>query len=350
MPKAVEDNGGLATEEVEASADLNSMDDGSSLSDLTGEDWEGIMDEAGVGPERGEQGEADPEDLAEDLADDDDELDSEDGDGDGQDDAEDAESEPEEEQDETEASQSQFDKLTRKRREAEEQRDVERERAEAAEAKLAELEAKLAEQVPEAVEQSNAFADVTDAKALDERQRKLEGLKAFLWERLDGFEHGGEEFTAEDVKAEYRRVEKQLAVDLPARREYLQQADGFEQMAKAQYPGMYKPGTYLHNAYVEALQKVPGLKQLPNARLVVGDAAVGALVRGGRYRLVEVQPESAKPGKETPGEQSRRKAPRAAARPSGKRANPARAKRRQAEAGLMSGSESGLEAFAESLL
>lgn len=220
------------------------------------------------------------------------------------------EAEPEEEPEESpKGVQSRIDELTRLHKEATEALTASESRAAALEAKLAERQAEPASSA------EDPFSDVEDLAGIGAARERLLKQMHFAMENLDGYTANKgtdqeREYSAAEMRVWHAELTRRLHVDLPQRENLVRQSAEFDALTKAVYPDLYKPGTALHSAFLQAKRQIPGLARLPNAKLVVGDALIGQLVRSGQLKAVPAEaPKPAAAAKATAGKPAKGKKP-----------------------------------------
>ena len=178
-------------------------------------------------------------------------------------------------------------KSVRKQREAEE-------RAEAAEAEKQDLQERL-----DALEQDSAetqagvaasrlgvsevFLAETEAK-IDAYERRLEQVEDFCeTHKDDGYEGTGTEddpsFTAAEIRARLRQVQRELRRDVPRARELLTKQQARDAAAKKLYPELGDSKSDVSLELRRMKRMLPGLRMLPGAALLVADMLAGRKAR-----------------------------------------------------------------------
>lgn len=129
------------------------------------------------------------------------------------------------------------------------------------------------------------LGEVDDEAALAQKTANLRALRRWARMNPDGGElpdgKGGKiEKTAEEVRAILADAEEMLEEAVPARQRYLEQRRTFDQQATAAYSWLKdtkSPAAIAHAALMR--QYAPLLRAIPEARLVMADALVGASLR-----------------------------------------------------------------------
>ena len=199
------------------------------------------------------------------------------------DDAEKDDAEPEEEKTPTaEKLLKRIDKITSKRRKAEE-------RAEMLETEVSELRAKLEASTPVQItpSPSNPLADVETSDQLEDRISTAKKIRAWAIKNLEG--GTVQNASGEDVYYEPSQVREYLATadellteHAPKRKEWIAQRDMVMPETKQFYPALFKVGTQEHDMLKATLKEHPYLRNLPHLEMIIGDAMEGMKMRFAR--------------------------------------------------------------------
>ena len=180
-----------------------------------------------------------------------------------------------------------IDKLTAKRREAEE-------RAETLETEVSDLRAKLeaSTAVQISPSPSEPLADVETSEQLDERVATAKKIRAWAIKNLEG--GTVQNAAGEDVYYEPSQVRDYLATadellteHAPRRKEWIAHRSQVVPEAKAVYPQLFKSGTPEHDMLRQTLKAFPHLKSMPNLEMVIGDAIEGQKLRFARIEAAQ---------------------------------------------------------------
>jgi hypothetical protein len=169
-----------------------------------------------------------------------------------------------------------IDKLTRQKREA-------LEKADALERELNETKTKLEQNqsdrpVP-VVNQTDPFADVWDAKKLDEEWNKARDLKRWCEDNIDGCEIGDKEYSSSEIKQIKRRVEDALDMHIPSRARFLNNYKQIQPIAEQIYPFWKDRKSAQYTEAQAVLRQLPQLSALPEHQVLVGDFLEGRRLR-----------------------------------------------------------------------
>lgn len=144
----------------------------------------------------------------------------------------------------------------------------------------------------------NPFADTLDPSEIDKRVASAENARQWLIDNPEGGEietgNGNTlELDAKDVSRRLADLNNVIDKHAPARKEFLQQREHFQREVKNRYPAMLKEGSQMVQYAAGIANENPGIMNLPDGNLIIGDSYVGALVRNGQYRLVPVKKDQA---------------------------------------------------------
>ena len=180
-----------------------------------------------------------------------------------------------------------IDKITAKRREAEE-------RAEQLETELSDLRAKIDTTPPVTLAPTPAdpLADIETPEALEERIAIAKKVRKWALENLEGgtvTNAQGEEVYHEpaQVRQYLANADEMLTEHAPKRREWLNQRTTFVPEARTAYPALFKAGSPEQMVFRETLKAYPALKNMPNLELVIGDAIEGQKLRFARQQAAQ---------------------------------------------------------------
>ena len=169
-----------------------------------------------------------------------------------------------------------IDKLTRQKREAQE-------KADALERELNQTKSKLeksdSERPVPVTNQTDPFADVWDAKKLDDEWSKARDLKRWCEDNIDGCEIGDKEYSSTEIKAIKRRVEDALDLHIPARARFLNNYKQIQPIAEQIYPFWKDRSSTQYTEAQQVLRQLPQLAALPEHQVLVGDFLEGRRLR-----------------------------------------------------------------------
>lgn len=174
--------------------------------------------------------------------------------------------------------QKRIDKLTAQKREAQE-------RAEALERELQEARAKLEEvsaakdAPPPAPQADNPFGNVWEETRLQGEWEKARELLRWCRRNENGAVVGEKEYTADDIAGIRDRVEDAIDIHIPRRAAFLQQYKQAKPVAEKLYPFWKDRKSVEYSEAQEVLRAMPGLGQLPEHQILIGDFLTGRKAR-----------------------------------------------------------------------
>jgi hypothetical protein len=224
-----------------------------------------------------------------------------------------------------------IDKLTAKRRTAEESLAVALSETERLKGALAESSKVVLAPTPE-----DPLTDVESLEDLEARIATAKRIRTWAMTNRDGATvkgaNGQEEFVdAAEMARHLASADAIVTEHGPARKEWIAQREVSVSEARASYPGFFTQGSTEQKAYRDIIKAYPFIARYPNAELIIGDAIVGQQVRQAKLQAQsKAQANSQAPA---PGSGVSRRAPSAAPEPprvSGKSKVPASSKAAEA--------------------
>jgi hypothetical protein len=210
------------------------------------------------------------------------EKDEEKSDPDSEEKEDDEESDDEDETPGQEKVQKRIDKLTAKRKEAEEKAAALSTDYEQAKARLAELEAQVNESARPVLQPTaeNPLADVDTDDALDAKIKSAQEVRRWALRNTDGATvkrpDGTEVWVdSDEVKNYLLKADDVLTVHAPARKQWLAQRAPAVEAAKNVFPDIFKKGSPMNQAFQATVKQAPELLKLPQAEYWVGLALYG---------------------------------------------------------------------------
>jgi hypothetical protein len=210
------------------------------------------------------------------------EKDEEKSDPDSEEKEDDEESEDEDETPGQEKVQKRIDKLTAKRKEAEEKAAALSTDYEQAKTRLAELEAQVNESARPVLQPTaeNPLADVDTDDALDAKIKSAQEVRRWALRNTDGATvkrpDGTEVYVdSDEVKNYLIKADDVLTVHAPARKQWLAQRAPAVEAAKNVFPDIFKKGSPMNQAFQATVKQAPELLKLPQAEYWVGLALYG---------------------------------------------------------------------------
>jgi hypothetical protein len=269
-------------------------------------------------------------------------------------DAEDEESEDDDALVPQEKVQKRIDKLTAKRKEAEEKAQTLETEYSAAKTKLAELEAQVNEASRPVLQPSadNPLADVDTPEALEAKVKSAQEVRRWALKNSDGATvkrpDGSEVYVDSDAVKEYLlKADDVLTLHAPARQQWLAQRQPAVEAAKNLFPDIFTKGTALNTAYQATVKQAPELLKLPQVEYWVGLALYGEQQL---MQKQEAQKAKASAAKKVSSAKSEAKLPTPASPVSAAKSATKTSSKDAAKRLYERGDRQSLEAFAESLL
>jgi hypothetical protein len=194
-----------------------------------------------------------------------------------------------------------IDKITAKRREAEE-------KAETLESEISDLRARLDASTPVQIvpTPNDPLADVETPEQLAERISTAKKVRKWALEHLEGgtvTNAAGEEVYYEpaQVRQYLANADEVITEHAPKRQQWIAQRQSVLPEAQAAYPSLFKAGSQESQVLRETLKAYPALRGMPNLELVIGDAIAGQQLRFARQEAGKKSGNPvAKPEKSTP--------------------------------------------------
>ncbi len=202
-----------------------------------------------------------------------------------------------------ESVQKRINKLTAKRKQAEEALAVEKAARAEAEAKARELEGRLAEGKPEAkvaAGVNDPLADATTEEALNARLLEAQRVEDWALANLDGATildaEGNEQFIEGADVRKYLIGARQVLREGPRKLALIAAQAEDEVLAREINPEMWTPGTEAYTAAQEVLRVFPEMKRIPDYRSFIADWHAGYTARVAKGAAAKA-PASGEPGK-----------------------------------------------------
>lgn len=175
-----------------------------------------------------------------------------------------------------------IDKLTAKRREAEEALEKTREETERLRTELAAASKVVLQPTPE-----DPLTDVESIEDLDARIATAKRVRTWAMTNRDGATvkgaDGSEEYVDAAEMARHLAAADAIVTDHgPARRAWLAQRETSRAEAQTAYPAFFTQGSAESKALRDILKQYPALGKYPNVELIIGDALVGQQARMAR--------------------------------------------------------------------
>lgn len=193
-----------------------------------------------------------------------------------------------------------IDKITAKRREAEE-------KAEQLETEISDLRTKLDSTPPVTLAPTpdDPLADVETPEQLEARMQVARKVRKWAMQNLEGgtvTNAQGEEVYHEpaQVRQYLANADELLTEHAPKRQQWLHQRQSFVPEARTAYPALFQAGSQEQMLMRETLKAYPALKAMPNLELIIGDAIVGQQMRFARQQAAQKSASAPKSSATTP--------------------------------------------------
>jgi len=193
-----------------------------------------------------------------------------------------------------------IDKLTAKRREAEEALEKTREETDKLKAELATASKVVLQPTPD-----DPLSDVETIEDLEARIAAAKRVRTWAMTNRDGATVKGAD--GQDEYVEAAEIARHLAAadaivmdHGPSRRAWLAQRESSVNEAKAAYPAFFTQGSSESKALRDILKQYPALGKYPNVELIIGDALVGQQARMARQEAQAKAKAPASPARKAP--------------------------------------------------
>ena len=172
--------------------------------------------------------------------------------------------------------QKRIDKLVKQRKDAESDADHLRE-------ELAEMRDEF-RSIKEGKKESapandNPYSDKSTVRELESAEEEAEDWLEWCEDNPDGGVRGEREYDLEDVRRIRKAARKAIRTHIPKQRQYIDAARSYDPVAKEVYPFWTKPTSAEHKVASEFIRTVPGIKQFPDYKIIIGDYLYGRYMR-----------------------------------------------------------------------
>jgi len=196
--------------------------------------------------------------------------------------------------------QKRIDKLTAQKREAQERAEALERELQEAKAKLEDVEANK-DAPPVVAAESNPFANVWEEGKLQGEWEKAREVVRWCKRNENGAVLGEKEYTAEDIASIRERAEDALELHIPRRAAFLTQYKQAKPVAEKLYPFWRDRKSVEYSEAQEVLRAMPGLGQLPEHQILIGDFIAGRKARIEREKAPAKPKPVLKPAPKQPG-------------------------------------------------
>lgn len=176
--------------------------------------------------------------------------------------------------------QKRIDKLTAFRKQAEEQVSELTKQVDELRSKLEEKEQESKEATTrKAFSGDNPFSHLQDISSIENETEKARWLKYKCEENPEGFEHEGEFYSADQVRAMKVNAMKALEIHLPRQKAAVETRAAIEPMVEQTYPWWKNKESKEYQLAQQVLKHYPDFKRFPDYKLFVGDYVRGFIAR-----------------------------------------------------------------------
>ena len=192
--------------------------------------------------------------------------------------------------------QKRIDKLTAKRKQAEEEATRLRNEVEALRQELTESKASGEANKTSVTDASNPFASLNTKADVEKEVEQARWLRYKCMENPNGFVMGDTEYGPEDVSRMLVNATKAIEVHLPKQMAKIQTYEAVKPIAEAEYPWWKTPQAKEYQLAQQVINNFPQFKNHPDYMLFVGDYVRGYLAREskspatGMIKKAQIQP------------------------------------------------------------
>ena len=191
--------------------------------------------------------------------------------------------------------QKRIDKLTAKRKQAEEESEKLRSELETLKQTITESQQSSAKNETSVNNADNPFSSLKSKAEVDKEIEQARWLRYKCMENPDGFVLGESEYSQEDVRRMLVNSTKAIEDHLPKQMQRIEVEEKLKPIAEANYPWWKAPQSKEYQLAQQMLRTAPQLKNFPDWQIFIGDAIRGmqtreAAVKSVTQKKVQVQP------------------------------------------------------------
>lgn len=175
--------------------------------------------------------------------------------------------------------QKRIDKLTAKRKQAEEEIQNLRSELDALKQQITESKASGEESAISVQDASNPFSSLNTKASVEKEIEQARWLRYKCMENPNGFVMGETEYGPEDVSRMLVNATKAIEVHLPKQMAKIQAYESVKPVAEAEYPWWKTPQSKEYQLAQQIIQNFPQFKNYPDYMLFVGDYIRGYMAR-----------------------------------------------------------------------
>jgi len=191
--------------------------------------------------------------------------------------------------------QKRIDKLTAKRKQAEEEVANLRKEVDDLKKTMTESRSKGEEAEPSVRDANNPFSSLKTKDAVDKEIEQARWLRYKCMESPEGFSMGESHFGPEDVKRMMVNATKAIEEQLPKQLARIETEERIRPIAEANYPWWKNPSTKEHQLAQQVIKNFPAFKNHPDYMLFVGDYVRGFMAREAAVASAKAKPMSKAP-------------------------------------------------------
>jgi hypothetical protein len=184
--------------------------------------------------------------------------------------------------------QKRIDKLTAKRKQAEEEATRLRNEVDALKQELSQSKASGAENKTSVTDASNPFSSLNTKADVEKEVEQARWLRYKCMENPNGFVMGETEYGPEDVSRMLVNATKAIEVHLPKQMAKIQTFETVKPIAEAEYPWWKTPQAKEYQLAQQVLNNYPQFKNHPDYMLFVGDYIRGYMSRESKVANTQV--------------------------------------------------------------
>jgi hypothetical protein len=190
--------------------------------------------------------------------------------------------------------QKRIDKLTAKRKQAEEEIQNLRSELDALKKQVADASLSSEEANPVVTNDENPFSSLNTKEAVDKEIEQARYLRYKCMENPDGFNLGDTYYGPDDVKRMLVNATKAIEIHLPKQMNKIQAFEHIKPLAEKEYPWWSKPETKEYQLAQQVLRNFPQFRNHPDYLLFVGDYIRGFMTReAAASKAVQATPKKA---------------------------------------------------------
>jgi len=185
--------------------------------------------------------------------------------------------------------QKRIDKLTAKRKQAEEEVASLRQEMEALKQTMTEAQQASAQNETSVTDANNPFSTLKSKAEVDKEIEQARWLRYKCMENPQGFVLGETEYGSEDVSRMLVNATKAIEEHLPRQMARIDTESRIKPIAEAAYPWWKSPQSQEYQVAQQILRTAPELKKFPDWQIWIGDAIAGMKMRESSTKSAQTQ-------------------------------------------------------------